>query len=202
MLATLFLSKVCKTKALRPPLHASHGVATAWIIDWRWRSSEQEGMRRKSRRRTGCSFELLGVHGLVFALTAISECKEPRAREFLPLHLSPCLHLRQIKRCFVSDFSGPFVLWDFSGRSHALLLPQTPALVSGLFSLTTELRFQFEMSKWSLGPPLGVQIGLFRLSDPSRNPRAHLIPFNVVSPLVCFLPVQGFTLLILNRMWD
>lgn len=150
----LFLSKVCdsvcKTKALRPPLHASHGVDAAWIIDWRLKIQRAGGMRRKSRGRTGCSLELLGVHDPVFALSGSSECKETRARECPTLRPAPSLHLGQIKLCFVSLFSGPRVIRGLSGRSHALLLPQTPTLVYRLFSLTAELsslRFQFEVSK-------------------------------------------------------
>lgn len=62
--------------------------------------------------------------------------------------------------------------------------------------------FNLRSRKGAPRNPLGVQIGLFRLSDPSWNPRAHLICLNVVSGLVCFLQAQGFALLILSRVWD
>lgn len=101
-------------------------------------------MRRESRRRTAFSLVLLGVRDLFFALCGKCERKETRVAKssFTTDEPNAALSLNSLT----------FVIGGLSGRSHALLLPQTPALVSRLFSLTAELSslgFQFEMSKGS-----------------------------------------------------
>lgn len=145
------------------------------------------GMRRKSRSRTGCSLVLLGVHDLCFALPVKPECKETRASECL----TPCHRL-------IKDVPNAVLSLKFCQDAATLYcFLKTPALVDRLF--TNHLVFNWRCQKEAPeGPSLYTLVSSDSLMPPGR-------PCWFDSPsccLVCFLPTQGFALLILNRVQD